>query len=320
MITSNLNDVVNSWGLFNLNMNILDTDKTPIKNIDEFTEYVNVTMKNIASYKDINRVSVANVVPTYDSSGKLINIELYHAGGFMDNNLINFYTNHFSFYVVMERAPVFNDISSSWARYAIETLAARNIVKGYPITGTGKFEYRPNQRVARVDYSITLNKCLGKRPEIYRSYFSDVASGKYFAGDVLSLNKYGVPDILNKDESKPVKFNVYDMASTTPEALNVITRENAAAFITNSYNLVASYNKGLTELKTTYRSYKDLDDCSATMKGAIQAATSLKILNGFPDGSFKPKESLTREQAAQMEFNLLTKLKIIPGFSFIDVT
>ena len=48
------------------------------------------------------------------------------------------------------------------------------------------------------------------------------------------------------------------------------------------------------------RSYTDVDEIDVEYLTAVQYATGKGIISGFPDGSFRPAETLTRAQAAKM--------------------
>ena len=46
--------------------------------------------------------------------------------------------------------------------------------------------------------------------------------------------------------------------------------------------------------------FTDADSIGAPYKTAVEQMTALGVLNGFPDGSFQPKGTLTREQGAKI--------------------
>lgn len=86
-------------------------------------------------------------------------------------------------------------------------------------------------------------------------------------------------------------------SSTTFSPLDIVTREQAAAIIGRALNLNG------TERKTAF------PDVSSTSyaSGYIDAAHKAGIISGYPDGTFKPKQTMTRGEMAYLlsrAFNL----------------
>lgn len=85
-------------------------------------------------------------------------------------------------------------------------------------------------------------------------------------------------------------INGYTDGSFRPE--QSITRGQAAALLNNYLKLDSSNQKSFPDVADSYRFAKDI----AAMKKA-------GIINGFPDGQFKPEETITRGQMAIIIMN-----------------
>jgi hypothetical protein len=305
-ISNQLGDVVKVGNLIDFSM--LKTDKEGNKeNIQEFSQPLEITLKNIRGFNDISRTSVYNVIFKFDDIGNLTDMEYFYVGGEIQGTDINFQTDHFSFYIVMERKASFPDVlPDHWSRRAVETLSSRGIIKGYPTGG-----FLPNNSVNRVDFSIMLNNSIGRSPVKYWVAFKDIKPNDYFAGHVLSLNKYGITDVRSdvlpsmKESVILPSFGVYNEDQMT---YRNITREETAIFIVQGYNYLKTFRSDLPNLEPKELSFKDKNEISSEIaKDYISIANQLGIMKGYPDGTFGPKRTLTRAEAAQSIMLFMSK-------------
>lgn len=268
------------------NLQIKDKDEN-VRKIREFSKRVEVEIKlsdeEKAKIKDPKKAAVYNLLPngTYEYVGGNYNPETGN---------MEFETNHFSFYVVMENNKTFNDISSSFAMKDIEILASRNIIKG---TDSANTKYDPKGTITRGQFAIMISKVLGLRPERYSAVFRDVGDKSYYTGYVLSAYKY------NLIRGDGVAFRPDD----------VITREQIATIMISAMKNV---NAGLVkENGGTDLAFVDKSNISTYALGSISEAKRLGIMRGFPDNSFMPKKPLTREEAASAIVSLMNAAKMI---------
>jgi hypothetical protein len=291
-----INQVVHISNLTEFSMIKMDEEKNQ-EYIREFSTPLKITLKDIQGFNDLSKTGVYNVIPVFDEKGNVLEVKTVYSGGQVQGKDMVFYTDHFSFYLVMERRATFPDMTTSWARNNVEKLASLGIIRGYP---DGLF--LPNNQVNRVDFSVMLNNSLGKKPMEYTVAFRDVKQGDYFAGHVLSLNKLGISDVkasLNQGQVSSASlpsFRVYNSNGTSFER---ITREETATFIANAYNYLRTFRQELPLLEPQSLDYKDSNQISnEEMKKNISIAYQLGIMKGYPDGTFKPKNVLTRAEAA----------------------
>lgn len=177
---------------------------------------------------------------------------------------------------------VFTDLSlDHWASNEISTLVSKGVLSGYP---DGSFKPRGNITVK--EFMTILSREMALNP----------SKGKPVVGDVLvpiSPNTWGYIEsksILDRLLANDLyKFNFINMDRP-------INREEVAFLINNVFILGTPYNafndKNFTDIGTLY---------AADIKNLVD----LDIISGYPDGTFRPKNNITRAEIAA----LITRIK-----------
>ncbi len=172
----------------------------------------------------------------------------------------------------------FIDIKDHWSKDYIKEVVSKNIIKGYP-DGT----FKPENKITREEFASILIRALGLQTE----------TGMSFAD---TLNRWSTDSI-----STAVYYNIiagYNENTFGPS--DPITREQMAVMIARALKL-----DGQDE-ETTLR---DVNQSSSWAKASIIAAVKEGLLDGYPDGTFRAKNNLTRAEAIKVIFNLLNNLE-----------
>ncbi|WP_339220714.1 S-layer homology domain-containing protein [Paenibacillus sp. FSL H8-0332] len=159
------------------------------------------------------------------------------------------------------------DIQGHWAQKQLQSWLDKGYLGGYP-DGTVK----PNKAITRGEYVALINRLFG---------FTDTAS--------ISFTDVKKSNWVYSEVSKAVKAGyIGGYENNTFRANNPLTRQEAAVIAAKLLKLSTSS----TPLK-----FKDNAQIAAWAKGAVASAAEKKIINGYPDGTFGPKKSLTRAEA-----------------------
>lgn len=166
----------------------------------------------------------------------------------------------------------FKDVENHWAQAPIERMAQHNVISGFA-DGT----FRPEQTVTREEFVKLLVQA--KRYTLVRgaSSFKDVNQSRWSEPYISTAIRNGIID--------PASFGQF----FAPE--QAIPREEMAVYIARALKLPADA-KALT--------FTDNYLIQAKNKGLVGAVVKARIINGYPDNTFKPKGSLTRAAAAQV--------------------
>jgi len=156
-----------------------------------------------------------------------------------------------------------------WARGAIETLAARGIVVGFP-DGT----FRPGAPVTRAEFVKMLVLTLGLHPG-GSTAFADVPASAWYAPYVAAALHAGILEGLT-----PTTFG--------PGAH--LTREEMAVLIARALRL----------RQTTALRFRDAAEIAPWARLGIEETVAAGYVDGFPDGTFRPLDAATRAQAAKV--------------------
>lgn len=167
----------------------------------------------------------------------------------------------------------FSDIENSYAKQAIQELAAKGVIHGI---GNGQFD--PAGAMTRQDFAIILAKALGLETNQPPSHatFSDLPQEHYAFASVEALvqagiiagvgsNQFGTGQALSREQMATILIRVLDLDSTG---------------------------------KGTLLTFKDTDKISAWAKDALGAAVELGLMQGIGEIFFHPQGNARREQAA----------------------
>ena len=172
---------------------------------------------------------------------------------------------------------VFQDLGSvSWARTAIENMAARGIINGI---GGGK--YAPVDTITRAQFVSILIRAFDLGDYTTPNVFSDVTSGKWYYKELMAARALSIisPDSIN---------NFY------PE--EPVTREDIAVILCNTLKVVS---KQLDNVDTEI--LDDFTDRNSISDYALQSVANVyktEIMVGNGNGTLTPKSTATRAQAA----------------------
>jgi hypothetical protein len=167
-------------------------------------------------------------------------------------------------------AITFSDITGNTHAAAIEALVGREITTGYS-DGT----YRPGLQVTRAQVATFLMRALGLEP-VPGVRFTDVAAGNVHAPAINALVDAGV-------------LNGYAGNSFRPD--ESLRREHMAVVIARALELAP--NPVAAERFSDVVGYE----------GDIGALAEAAITTGYPDGTFRPKATVSRDQMATFLMN-----------------
>lgn len=176
------------------------------------------------------------------------------------------------------RENVFTDVDKLfWGKDAILYLYENNIINGF---GDGTF--RPNEYIKR-EQAVKMLSAAFKIEEIeYDGAFSDVNSSDWFSGFVAALVK--------KEAVKGIDDNLFGVGKD-------ITREDFAVMF---YRMIGDNSVGNS-------SFSDSEEISAYAKDAVSYMNEKGYINGYGDGTFRPKKKITRAEAASVIYKYIRR-------------
>ena len=173
------------------------------------------------------------------------------------------------------------DYDNHWAKEAIDRWQTYGMVKGYEDD-----TFRPNQTITRAEFATILSRVLNLPKAEGVPSFIDIMmnSDKWYADAVQRVTSLGL-------------MYVEGMNFMPNQA---ITREEAAYAITKAYELTSEAGKESP--------FTDEALMSGWAVKSIQTLSSYNYIKGNPDGSFKPKGTLTRAELVTMLNNITAHL------------
>lgn len=165
-----------------------------------------------------------------------------------------------------------SDITGHWAEKYMTQLVNENVLSGYE---DGSF--LPNKEITRAEFVTMINKTFGYS-EQGNKMFTDVKSSDWFSNEIQKAVKEGY-------------ITGYEDGSVKPD--KPITREEAAATIWRVSRLTKGSSDALGK-------FKDADSIQSYAKDAVASLLAGEVINGYPNGTFGPADSITRGEAAAM--------------------
>uniref|UniRef100_UPI002FDFEAFA S8 family serine peptidase n=1 Tax=Thermodesulfitimonas autotrophica TaxID=1894989 RepID=UPI002FDFEAFA len=200
-------------------------------------------------------------------------------GGKFDRgaNAVRVVLDHFSNYAVFGLRKEFSDTAGHWAAKEIGTLAARDVIAGYP---DGSF--KPEKPLMRAELAALLAKFLGLKTTEATSAFSDVPPDAWYARAVAAVQREGLMS------GAGGKFR--------PGA--TLTREELAA--------VALRVAGISTQDLT-PAFADAQEIAPWARQVVATAAAAGLMSGVGENRFAPKAPVTRAQAAAILCHLAAR-------------
>lgn len=161
---------------------------------------------------------------------------------------------------------IFTDVKKSHPNYAaIMYLADQGVI-------TKQKRFGPNDKVTREEVAIMVAKATGLNGKKTKTKFKDVPASRYSSGYINSAANARIINGYPDGTFKPTQF---------------VTRGHMAAFIANAFNLTEEDNYYFYDVREGTTSYN-----------AVRKLATANITSGYPDGTFKPNQTLTKSHIA----------------------
>lgn len=170
----------------------------------------------------------------------------------------------------------FNDLDGySWASESIYGLLESGVISE---SDNGKF--RPSDNITRAEFAKMAAQKGGYTQNDGEEKFSDVKKNNWYFPYVSALGKAGIINGISDD---------YFGASEN------ITREDICVIIARYMNLAENGAEG---------SFTDFNDISDYAVSAVKAMSEKGYINGYEDGTFRPKNPATRAETAKILYSI----------------
>ncbi len=179
-----------------------------------------------------------------------------------------------------EAAYTYSDTEDHWAKDYIAELSKRGIFNGYE-DGT----FRPDLGITREEIAVAMTRALDLEAEARRAPYCNFVDSSYISTWALeSVNmmvKVGI-------------FTGYDDGYYRPQ--QIITREQLVAVV------MRMFSDDIDRATLLYNDHHEIGDWSRVY---VKQATELNIVGGYPDGTFRPANSITRAEAAKILYTFM---------------
>ncbi|MFT9848691.1 S-layer homology domain-containing protein [Aneurinibacillus sp. REN35] len=176
------------------------------------------------------------------------------------------------------------DIKKHWAGDRMYDLLHADMMKGY-VDRNGTTTVQPSKKITRAEFVSLLVGALSlkENPDQDIKAFSDVEPGDWYHKPISIASSFGIVKGVSDTSFGPNRY---------------ITRGEIAAFISRAFAYTIEFDetkgKNFTDVKSSYWAIRE-----------IKKTSSVKIINGYPNGAFKPFEYATRAEAMVMLSNSL---------------
>lgn len=185
------------------------------------------------------------------------------------------------------------DMQEHWANYSASHLAARGLILGEEIGN--RFYYQPHKTMTRGEFMIFLlaitESNLDAEVDVSDSLFADKDTTPTWLLEAAKV-AYSKGIIKGSSENGKIYLNLD----------KTITRTEAAIMISNILDDKSS---------TGNVTYKDVSKIPSWALQSIRNLSAYQIIQGDAEGTFRPMDSLTRGEAAELSFKLLKQLELI---------
>ena len=182
---------------------------------------------------------------------------------------------------------IFMDAEGHWAEKELNYMYKRGIVNGEK--NGDKLIYRPQKEMTRAEFSVMMCNYLKLDTSLYEN-----AELPFEDKDVIP--NWAVPSVKALFEDKIITGKTYPDGKVHADPQSSISRAEAATIIARTIK-----NKYFKESF----SYSDMDDIPSWAKDGTILLMSLKAMNGYPDGTVKPENFLTKAEAAKLLYSIL---------------
>jgi hypothetical protein len=198
--------------------------------------------------------------------------------------LIHSLTN--SIYTVIYNPVEFADVTTHWAKDAINNMGSRLVV-----TGIGNNNFAPDRDITRAEFAAVIVRALGLEPGLGKSAFTDVKPTDWFAGYVETAVSYGL-------------ITGYDNGAFGPG--DKITREQAMTVVARAMKLTGlkvSLSSG--EAAALLGAFADGGSVSGYASDGMASCLKSGVLTGKDGSELAAKDNITRAEVAVIIERLL---------------
>ena len=175
---------------------------------------------------------------------------------------------------------LYDDTRDHWAKNYIAALTQRGILTGY-----GDNTFKPDMGVTREEIAVILTRALGLEAA------ASVAPATSF-NDRSYISSWAI-DAINVMVQRGI-YEGYDDGNFRPQ--QVISREELVAVVIRIFS---------GDLAKNDLSYTDKDQIGEWAREYLEKAAGLSLVEGYPDGSFKPGRTITRAEASKVIYNFM---------------
>jgi hypothetical protein len=214
----------------------------------------------------------------------------YFEFAFRKNSIISIIT---LFFFILSSGLVFaapRDIQGHWAENTIRQWLQNGLAKGYE-DGT----FRPNNNVTRAEFITLANRAFGLTQTAFVNY-PDVHSSHWFHGEIAKAVAAGY--INEYPEGQPMHPN------------RPITRQEVATMLAKILQLDIS---GAAGTLSNLARFKDANGIETWRRPYINAIAANGFMSGYPDGTFKPANNITRAESITSINNAASKTGGLKG-------
>ena len=197
----------------------------------------------------------------------------------------------------------FSDLPEGhWAKGVVEEMVKAGIISGYT-DGT----FRPSKEISKIESLILLSRVAG-----LNNYPNE--ANKFLEQYTSTLSKYTTQykkDVAYLLGVKVLKESDLNNLLASDKINSPLSREEMAVLVTK----ILGAEDTATKNSIVVLPFSDTSSISANAKPYVYYVYSQEIMAGMPDGTFSPKTSLTRAQAASIFQRIYKKVNIKPVVS-----
>lgn len=200
---------------------------------------------------------------------------------------IVFKANHTGYYLIQYVDNGFDDIDNyTWAKEAIEALAARGVIQGVSET-----KFVPQNNIKRADFVLLITRFLGLgSPD--NTNFADVEKGTYYYNDVSTAKKLGIISGVGENMFHPE---------------NPISREDMMVIIERALRIANIKDRITGKNHKSLEEFNDRSNISDYAANSIDYLVESGIVEGTGD-SILPKSNAKRGEVAVVIYKLLKEM------------